>query len=326
MATLYTIGNLNMRTVELVARTIRETEPDLLITKVVIFDSVASERLQNEQMAIYRKYFGNVIRVGILINEDGTIDENKLAMVFADKDEKIVDLSNGQKSTSSMLYMAANLCRIDRVYYLLLKTAPKDVMVYGQDYEYIKMRPINCMGNLSKISYFDLIYYSEEIEQLFTEDERTSSGPFRAMYDGITTGIGEFFASSDFRSVVNNTTIGNEIIINALFKYIQTDKHCQQFCAQAKVVIEPKKDPIEGLKNFVKKYKTDGEKQELVDITTVPYLLATLREYRNISAHYSKQRISLTEEQARTVITLSIEVLKRLHMNREVWDFIGQNH
>lgn len=72
MAILYTIGSINLKTVKLVAKAIRESEPQTKIHKVVIFDSVESEKLQNEQIAIYRKYFGDFIREGILLNNDGT--------------------------------------------------------------------------------------------------------------------------------------------------------------------------------------------------------------------------------------------------------------
>lgn len=110
MAILYTVGNINMNTVELVAKAIRESEPDVKINKVVIFDSKESEKLQNTQIEIYRKYFGDVTREGILLKDDGSIDSTKLFEVFSNGEEKIVDLSNGQKSTSSLLYLAASLC------------------------------------------------------------------------------------------------------------------------------------------------------------------------------------------------------------------------
>ena len=62
MAVFYTIGNLNLDTVELVAKAVKESEPQSIIHKVVILDSPESERLQNEQIAIYRKYFGRARR------------------------------------------------------------------------------------------------------------------------------------------------------------------------------------------------------------------------------------------------------------------------
>ncbi len=49
MAVLYTVGNINLQTVELVAKAIKESEPQIMIRRVVIFDSAESEKLQNEQ-------------------------------------------------------------------------------------------------------------------------------------------------------------------------------------------------------------------------------------------------------------------------------------
>lgn len=57
-------------------------------------------------------------------------------------------------------------------------------------------------------------------------------------------------------------------------------------------------------------------------MVTVPNLLASLREYRNISAHYSENNIELTEDQGRIVINLCIEVIKRIHENSVFWEFL----
>lgn len=322
MGILYTIGNINLHTVELVAKEVREAEPQIKIQKVVIFDSAESEELQNEQVNIYRKYFGDFVRVGIRINHDGSIDASLLFDVFANKEEKIVDLSNGQKSTSSLLYMAANLCQVDRIYYLMLKTKPKDVMVSGRDYDYIKMRKVDCVSKLAKISYFDLIYYNDELRELFSESERETNGALKVIYNGLSSGIKEFFSGTDFRSVVANVTIGNEKIINSLIAFLQYDKECSQYCADNQICITAKRDPVGILTYFSRQYVKNGRKKEILALTSVPNLVASLREYRNISAHYSENNIELTEDQARIVINLCIEVIKCIRENTDFWEFM----
>lgn len=322
MAILYTIGNINLQTVELVAKAVRGADPQIMIHKVVIFDSPESEKLQNEQVEIYRRYFGNFIREGIRINNDGSIDISLLFYVFANDEEKIVDLSNGQKSTSSLLFMAANLCQIDRIYYLMLKTAPKEVMIAGRDYDYIKMRHVDCINKLAKISYFDLIYYNDEMQKLFSQSERNTNGPLKVIYEGLSTGIKEFFSGTDFRSVVANVTIGNEKIINSLIAFLHYDKDCQQYCCENDICITRNRDPVGILTYFSRKYVKNGTEKKILALTTVPNLIASLREYRNISAHYSENGIDLTEDQGRIVINLCIEVIKCLHENPDFWEFM----
>lgn len=322
MAIFYTIGNINLHTVELVAKAVRESEPNVKINRVVIFDSAKSEKLQNEQIEIYRRYFGDFVREGIRINDDGSVDSAMLFYVFANDEEKIVDLSNGQKSTSSLLFMAANLCQIDRIYYLMLKTAPKADMVLGRDYDYIKMKKMDCVGKLAKISYFDLIYYSDELQKLFSESERSVNGPLKVIYEGLSSGIREFFSGTDFRSVVSNVTIGNEKIIDSFIEYLQSDKECQRYCRENDIKITRDRDPVGVLTYFSRSYVKNGRKKEILALATVPNLVASLREYRNISAHYSKNDIVLTEDQGRIVINLCIEVIKCIHANRDFWEFI----
>ena len=67
-----------MKTVKLVAKAIKESEPQVKINRVVIFDSAESEKLQDKRIGIYRKYFGNFIREGTLLNNDGSIDTTML--------------------------------------------------------------------------------------------------------------------------------------------------------------------------------------------------------------------------------------------------------
>lgn len=322
MAILYTIGNINLHTVELVAKSIKELKPRIIIHKVVIFDSAESERLQNKQVEIYRKYFGNFIREGIQVNSDGSIDTSHLFYVFANDEEKIVDLSNGQKFTSSLLFMAANLCQIDRIYYLMLKTSPKEGMLSGRDYDYIKMRPVDCVSKLAKISYFDLIYYNDEMQELFTESEKNTNGPLKVIYEGLNSGIREFFSGTDFRSVVANVTIGTEKIINSLISFLQYDEECRKFCLENHISITANRDPVGILTYFSRKYVKNGRKKEILALASVPNLIASLREYRNISAHYSENGFELTENQGRIVINLCIEVIKSIHENSDFWEFL----
>ena len=66
----------------------------------------------------------------------------------------------------------------------------------------------------------------------------------------------------------------------------------------------------------------DGRKKEILALAAVPSLVAALREYRNIAAHYSENGIELTEDQGRIVINLCIEVIKCIRENAGFWEFM----
>lgn len=319
MAILYTIGNINLKTVRLVAKAIKEVAPKISIHKVVIFDSTESEKLQNQQIGIYREYFGDFIREGIQINSDGSIDAAKLFYVFANEEQKIVDLSNGQKPTSSLLFMAASLCQVEHIYYLMLKTIPKENMVLGLDYDYVKMRKVDCVDKLAKISCFDLIYYNNELQNLFTESERISDGPLSVIYRGLHSGIKEFFSGTDYRSVVANVTIGNEKIINSFIAFLETNEDCRLYCQNNNIDTSEDRDPVGILTFFARRYAKNGKNEKILALMTVPTLVASLREYRNISAHYCENCIKLTEDHGRIVINLCIEVIKCIRANSDFW-------
>lgn len=322
---LYTIGNINLKTVELVAKSVKKLNPGVIIERIVIFDSEESEKIQDKQIQIYRKYFGNFIREGVKINSDGSIDIFVLCSVFSNKQEKIIDLSNGQKLTTSLLFMAASLLQIEDIYYLMLKTSPKNDMQWEIDYEYKKIRRDNYINEFSKISYFDIIYYNNELMRLFSDEERMIPGPLKTIYNGLRTGIKEFFTGGDYRSVVNNVTIGNEKIINTFLLFLRKDELCKIYCEENGIEITAEKDPVGILTYFSRHYSQNGKQERLLNLVTIPNMLASLREYRNISAHYAQNGIELTREQGRIIINMSFQVLKCVRENQEFWNLIKKD-
>lgn len=321
MATLYTIGNINLKRVKLVARAIKETFPTVDIHKVVIFNSKESEKLQNEQIGIYRRYFGNFIHEGIQLDSDGGVGTSQIFRTFSNDDEKIVDLSNGQKITAPFLYMAANLCKSDHICCLVLKTLPKEQMVAGKDYDYIRVKKMDSIEKLAKISHFDLIYYNDELLKLFSGEEYPGN-LLQKIYTGFQSGIKQFFSDSDYRSVVANVTIGNEEIINTFIEFLQTDGACREFCLHNGINFGRRGDPVGKLTFFSRQCLIKNAEGNVLKLATLPNLIASLREYRNISAHYVRSNFELTEDQGRIVINLSLEVLKRIHENPDFWNLL----
>ena len=316
---LYIVSNINMATVKLVADCLSKRYPEGF-KRIVIFESRESEQFEHEQTQIFRLYFGNFEKTSIILNSDGSIPSEQLYSVFDIKGNKVIDLSNGPKVTTSALYMAASLCRVKDVYCLILHAKPSDEMSEGKDYEYLKLQQIQGFEKLAKLSYFDLIYYTEDINGLISAVDRTRSIALKIIYDGMMQGISGFFTSSlDARGVINNITLGVESIISTILVYLRKNKIALDFCKGNDVDLNRQGDPVGIMSRFFKKYVEFGRDMNLVCLCTVPGLLSGLRDYRNISAHYSKNYVNLTDDNARTVINMQIEVLKCLHLNTELW-------
>ncbi len=316
---LYVVSNLNLETVELVAACLNELYTDGF-KRIVLFETRESEKIEYAQIKIYRKYFGNFEKTTVILNEDGSIPNEQLYSVFEINGNHVIDLSNGPKVTTSALFFAAALCRLQDVYCLMLHTKPTSDMIEGRDYDYLKFRQMQGIERLAKLSYFDLIYYSEEVNALFFDDNMQHSDSLQIIYRGLKTGIHNFFTDAfDVRDVINNLTIGNESIVEKMLNYLRDNSEAQTFARQNDINLYFRGDPIGILSRFCKKYVQGGRNQNLVCLCTVPGLLSGLRDYRNIAAHYSTNHVVLTDDDARAVINMQIQVIKCIHSNEELW-------
>lgn len=176
MSVLYTCGNINLNTVRLVAiaiRTLIEQNTSDPISKVVLFSSheALKDNLFTEQVDLYREFLGNEIRIEVVpLSSDGIGKAEDFTAVFKEDSLKYVDLTNGQKSVTAQLYLTASLLRIENIYYISLLFPPREIPdepVWGQHYEYIQLPPFTGIADLSRLSYFDLIFYIEEIDKIF---------------------------------------------------------------------------------------------------------------------------------------------------------------
>ena len=326
LKTFYTIGNLNYKTVELVARAISSKFGKDAFDKMVLLNSPESAKEQEKQIEIYRRYIPTGFSVlGISVDEEGKIRNKDLVDIFSTDCEKIVDLSNGQKVTSSILYMAASLCNVNDIYYLILHKKPVDLPsnpIEGKDYDYVKMGKFIGIESLSKISYFDLIYYNEKVDDIF--DERCEiQGLYNKARKGLLKGISDFFGNQiDGRSAINNITIGNEGLINETFSYLKNDKVTSAFAQINNIDFYNKKfDRVGCIQRFFQKYTqvADNQDENIVVLRTLPSLMSTLRAYRNLTAHSSMNTHEFTADEVRIAMNMMLEAFRCAKQNPDLW-------
>jgi hypothetical protein len=322
-----------MNTVNVVAKQVRKKFGDNF-TDLVLFDSQVDEKDKVKQINVYRDNIGKSLSVNIIpLNDDGTIPTEKMIDEFNLEGEKVVDLSNGPKLSTSSLYLAAALCRIENIYCLFFGASRNEISNSDIDDNYIKIQRPEQLNQFAKISYFDLIYYTEVINDLFSNEERGLDTKKGKCYHGLVTGIEQYFSSNvDQRDVINNVTIGDENLRNQLLDYTRNNKVAIDYCENVNEnrknsrkidLYKENADPIGILTTFYKAYSADGTNKDLQQLITVPFLLSALRAYRNISAHYGNRSYQLNGDVARTVINMELEVLCCVHRNNELWEQLG---
>ena len=176
--------------------------------------------------------------------------------------------------------------------------------------------------SLSKISYFDLIYYNEKVDDIF--DERCEiQGLYNKARKGLLKGISDFFGNQiDGRSAINNITIGNEGLINETFSYLKNDKVTSAFAQINNIDFYNKKfDRVGCIQRFFQKYiqVADNQDENIVVLRTLPSLMSTLRAYRNLTAHSSMNTHEFTADEVRIAMNMMLEAFRCAKQNPDLW-------
>jgi len=332
MSILYTCGNTNLNTVRLVAtaiKTLTEHNTSNSISKIVLFSSpeTLKDNLFTEQVKLYELLLGNQIRVEkVPLSNDGIGRAEDFATVFKDDSPKYVDLTNGQKSATAQLYLTASLLRLENIYYISLLCLPKEIPsepIWGEHYEYVQLPPFTGIADISRLSYFDLIFYLEEIEKIFSGVPENSF--LMRISNDLRKSIFSFFQGDNFRSAVVDATTSSEVLINDLLDFLASYPPAQRFSNDFNVDLKKQKDPLGAISFFFRKYseisskKRDYIDQDLESILTVPGLLTPLRMFRNISAHAGISPHKFEANEVRVCINLALESFRCARGSREFW-------
>jgi hypothetical protein len=321
MTILYTSGNKNLSTVRLVAKAVKEqlqNEKCHPVRRIVLFNSPGVDSTQTQ---IYREIFGSVPIDDILLQIEGLGDSQIFTEAFQLEGLKHIDLTNGQKTTAAQLYLAASLLGIDRIFYLSLKKASNQLPenpVLGHDYTYINIPRFSPISSLAKLSYFDLIYYLEEIESIFAGVDQ-GSFLLRTKRD-ICKAVTTFFQEDSFRSAISDATTFVENTILQLLSFLREYPKAKSFSSSRGIDFR-QKDPLGAITYFFRQYSEHGGGDLNLDmLVAVPGLLSALRSFRNLSAHSGRIPRDFQANEARVTINMAIECLRCLQNSSAVWE------
>ena len=331
MTILYTCTNTNLKTVKLVANAsnlIFSKSEDTKISKVVLFSSPEnSNYILFQNWEIYQKILGEEIRIErVPLDEKGLCKTANFVEVFNNSYNKCLDLTNGQKATTSQLYHVASLLKIDSIYYTSLLLSPKELPdnpVMGKHYEYLKLPPLTNVSDLTSLTYFDLIFYMEEIENIFWEVPENSF--LSEVSNDLRKSVSSFFKGDSYRSAISDATTSTERLINDLIEFLQNYLPAQQFSQEFGIKFK-QKDPLGIISYFFRTYSqnvvTKQDKyfdENLASISTLHGLLSSLRMFRNISAHSAMSHHKFRAHEVRICINIALESFRCVKASQEFW-------
>lgn len=172
---LVTAGNLNTKSFRGICYAVREVMGP--VDEIYIFDSPESAKQSGsvDRSGLIREIFGSIkITTSDVTDKDiQTIIPDRLSALIQEYGVKniIVDLTNGQKITASVLYAIATISRIPNICVLESKVrlgpeSDLSMMRYPDEWDYVLVEPLQGIKNISRSSFVELVYYRDRIDEV----------------------------------------------------------------------------------------------------------------------------------------------------------------
>jgi len=270
--------------------------------------------LRNE---IIRNVFGIEIEIRekIISNETNLkiteVINNSLRQY--NNDHIVIDLTNGTKELSSLLYMASSLSKIHNINYVIvqknesgkfyeLKKIKTEIL---KNYYQIKyFEPLQDLNSLGRWNFFDLLFYKEKISNIFQTYPSNMEHIIEVWEIQFNKGLELYFDGEEkYDEALRTFGVLLEDITKNLYHILKT---------KSEYINKPVSFVFD---DYFKKIRQKHKQKEIFndyrDINfATDYFMNIIREYRNNSSHSIK--IKFKEEDLQTVIILLINLFIKL--------------
>jgi len=318
-------GNPNLRTIQSVIY-FAHLHYNQRIEKVYFIDSEGSfsdskgNSLEGQRNEIVRKYIKKDVKIEsrllkkeVLHHEIPRVLSEQLRIY--DKDQIVVDLTNGTKYISNILYASASLSKITNLFFLFVPREKQNELPENLnecDYIIDVISPLEGLESIGNHAYFEIIYYKDKAEAAINSFRSIS---FR-----------ENFLQNNFEfeinSAVDNYFLGRyPETIRGLGQIVESFslELCPKIKQRAKGKITAKSptnfnDSISWLcSNFCNPIRgkinkgIDDYEKELKLLQNIDKIIDFVRVYRNLSSHpYTFLR---GQEEARMILNTTFYLL-----------------
>lgn len=252
----------------------------------------------------------------------------------------VVDLTTGPKYVTSLLYAAANFCRLNRVYYFLLKARKQDVPfeeLTSDDYEYLRLPPFSdkSLAALGRRNHLELIYYLKDVEDLHASFLEHSERLAAEIDRDLRVAVQNYF-DGNYRGTVRSIGSLAETWTARLHSIWQENGLLARWPKQKQGSAGKKNDwagNIEDLEPFLMhllKVRAGSSVNGLstedlalaLPLATLDPLLTTVRTYRNIAAHKADSLYEITRDDAKLVLEIGLLLVRKC---RDAGFLLGYN-
>lgn len=303
-------GNPNLKTIKnvlfLVTKTYQEKGE---INKVLFIDYDGSNEkdgvsIEGERNKLVRKFIGVNTRIESVILSSASLAGCVPKLISEElkvykQEQIIVDLTNGTKQISNILYASASLSRIKNLFFLYV---PRDYQdkepeeLDKQEYSIIPISPMDNLDTIGRYSFFEILYYREQLEEL-AEQFKTLKHISRNLRDQFAyhteIATNNYFSGKYDKAITSLGYVAEEIIKMLCYRLKDLgglEMNVRGFSYQVTWLRDQfGKKVREHQGRKLKPYEETYKMLSNVDIT-----LDLIRVYRNIHSHpndYSKEKM-----------------------------------
>lgn len=242
-------------------------------------------------------------------------------------DQIIVDLSNGQKITASILYAVSTISRIPYIYALefrtkLTKETRISELTHRVDWEYIQIHPLKEILNITQSSYVELVYYRDRISSISSHIQSKNPALASDVRDRLEHSLVDYFTLS--------TSDGSperlERCINGLGKTCEDIAEIwHRYCYQNQLITSEASDFNSRVKQIMKQWNdyrrlastggldisNEAVANSVIPTLVIDNLLESMRVYRNLASH-GKRYYQYTKHDARLALDTTLLILERI--------------
>jgi len=274
------------------------------IEKVYFVDSEGSlsdrdgNSLEGKRNEIVRKYIKEDVKIESRLIKKEDIHQEIPRLLseqlrIYDKDQIIVDLTNGTKYISSILYASASLSKIGNLFFLFVPKEKQNELpedLNEDDYIIDVISPLEGFESIGKHAYFEIIYYKDRAEVAISSFRNVH---FRESFLknnfelGINSAIDNYFLGKypetigTLGQIIESVSLEICPKIEQLAKGKITAKSPKDFNDSISWLRLHFCDPIRGKRN--KKLADYEEKLKLLQ--NIDKIIDFVRVYRNLSSH-----------------------------------------
>lgn len=240
----------------------------------------------------------------------------------------IVDLTAGPKFITSLLYAAANFCRIEQIYYFLLKGNKYNLPfeeLHESDYDYLSLAPFSSesIEDLSRRSFIDLIFYLKDIDDLINEYLVVAPNLAEMIEQSLKFAVQNYFRG-DYKSAVRHVGTMLETWTARLHQFLNTQGVLSQYPTQGTPLAQQNSWAYHThmMKGFFAKIQKlrQGESLGTLDpslvsdalrIAFITDLLELVRPFRNMASHKADTQYQLEKSDAKLMLDIGLTIVRK---------------